>query len=99
MNVAAPPRSARLASRPDQVDAGPLGRRRWLALAFIALAQLMIALDATVLNIALPSAQQVPGFADADRQWLISAYTLAFGGLVLLGGALVAALLGGDRAQ
>jgi EmrB/QacA subfamily drug resistance transporter len=75
-----------LASRPNRVDAGPLGQRRWLALAFIALAQLMIALDATVLNIALPSAQRALGFADADRQWLISAYTLAFGGLVLLGG-------------
>jgi EmrB/QacA subfamily drug resistance transporter len=61
-------------------------QRRWLALAFIAVAQLMIALDATVLNIALPSAQRALGFADGDRQWLISAYTLAFGGLVLLGG-------------
>src|SRR5438067_4607209 len=59
---------------------------RWLALAFIALAQLMIALDATVVNIALPSAQAALRFADADRPWVISAYTLAFGGLLFLGG-------------
>src|SRR5712691_11820200 len=59
---------------------------RWVALAFIALAQLMVALDATVVNIALPSAQAALAFSDADRQWVISAYTLAFGGLLFLGG-------------
>src|SRR5207248_1055036 len=58
----------------------------WLALAFIALAQLMVALDATIVNIALPSAQASLGFSDAQRQWVITAYTLAFGGLLLLGG-------------
>lgn len=62
------------------------GRRRWIALAFVSLAQLMIALDATVMNIALPSAQSALGFSDADRQWVITSYTLAFGGLLLLGG-------------
>src|SRR5207245_9747376 len=46
----------------------------------------MIALDATVVNIALPSAQAALGFSDPDRQWIVSAYTLAFGGLLLLGG-------------
>ncbi|MGH3697478.1 MAG: MFS transporter [Pseudonocardiaceae bacterium] len=60
--------------------------RRWLALVFVALAQLMIALDATIMNISLPSAQAALGFSDADRQWVITAYTLAFGGLLLLGG-------------
>jgi EmrB/QacA subfamily drug resistance transporter len=60
--------------------------RRWIALGFIAIAQLMIALDATIMNIALPSAQAGLGFSDADRQWVITAYTLAFGGLLLLGG-------------
>jgi EmrB/QacA subfamily drug resistance transporter len=67
--------------------AGPVtDSRRWLALVFLSLAQLIIALDATVMNIALPSAQAAIGFSDADRQWVITAYTLAFGGLLLLGG-------------
>jgi EmrB/QacA subfamily drug resistance transporter len=60
--------------------------RRWLALVVIALAQLMVALDATIVNIALPSAQDALGFSDSDRQWVITAYTLAFAGLLLLGG-------------
>src|ERR671937_619454 len=60
--------------------------RRWLALAFIALAQLMVVLDVTIVNIALPSAQHALGASDADRQWVITAYTLAFGSLLLLGG-------------
>ncbi|MFD0687296.1 MFS transporter [Actinomadura fibrosa] len=59
--------------------------RRWAALFFIALAQLMIVLDATVVNIALPSLQRDLGISDGDRQWIITAYTLAFGSL-LLGG-------------
>jgi EmrB/QacA subfamily drug resistance transporter len=62
--------------------------RRWLGLAVIATAQLMIALDATVVNIALPSAQAALGFGDADRQWIVSAYTLALGGLLFVGGRL-----------
>jgi len=60
--------------------------RRWLALCVIAVAQLMVVLDATIVNIALPSAQRELGISDADRQWMITAYTLAFGGLLLLGG-------------
>jgi EmrB/QacA subfamily drug resistance transporter len=60
--------------------------RRWLALVVIALAQLMVALDATIVNIALPSAQGALGFSDSDRQWVITAYTLSFAGLLLLGG-------------
>ncbi|MBB5157212.1 MFS transporter [Saccharopolyspora phatthalungensis] len=67
---------------------GAADSRRWIALAFIAVAQLMIALDATVTNIALPSAQADLGFSDEHRQWVIIAYTLAFGGLLLLGGRL-----------
>src|SRR2546426_11263285 len=63
-------------------------RRRWVALAFIAIAQLMIALDATIVSIALPSAQASLGASDADRQWIVTAYALAFGGLLLLGGKL-----------
>jgi EmrB/QacA subfamily drug resistance transporter len=60
--------------------------KRWLALAVIGVAQLMVILDATIVNIALPSAQQELGITDADRQWIVTAYTLAFGGLLLLGG-------------
>ena len=59
---------------------------RWAALAIIAVAQLMVVLDATIVNIALPKAQQGLGISDVDRQWVVTAYTLAFGGLLLLGG-------------
>ncbi|MCB0868638.1 MAG: MFS transporter [Solirubrobacterales bacterium] len=64
----------------------PHHNRRWKILGFLALAQLMVVLDATIVNIALPSAQADLGFGDADRQWIITAYALAFGSLLLLGG-------------
>src|SRR5919197_1461606 len=73
------------------VDSGE--RRRWLILGVIGLAQLMVVLDATIMNIALPSAQHALHFTTADRQWVVTAYTLAFGSLLLLGGRL-ADLLG-----
>jgi EmrB/QacA subfamily drug resistance transporter len=60
--------------------------RRWIALGVIAISQLMVVLDATIVNIALPSAQRTLDITDADRQWVVTAYTLAFGGLLLLGG-------------
>ena len=60
--------------------------RRWKALLFIAIAQLMVILDATIVNIALPSVQADLGITDGNRQWVITAYALAFGGLLLLGG-------------
>jgi len=62
--------------------------RRWLTLIVVGLAQLMVVLDATVVNIALPSAQTDLGFSDGSRQWIITAYSLAFGSLLLLGGRL-----------
>ena len=62
--------------------------RRWWALAVLAASQLMIVLDASIVNIALPSAQAELGISDADRQWVVTAYTLAFGALLLLGGRL-----------
>jgi EmrB/QacA subfamily drug resistance transporter len=68
------------------VPAGPQDSRRWAALGVIAIAQLMIILDATIVNIALPHAQAELGITNADRQWVVTAYTLAFGGLLLLGG-------------
>ncbi|MFD8567654.1 MFS transporter [Streptomyces sp. NPDC059639] len=60
--------------------------RRWKALVFIALAQLMVVLDATIVNIALPAAQSDLGISDGNKQWVITAYALAFGGLLLFGG-------------
>src|SRR5258707_11004020 len=66
---------------------------RWLILGVIGLAQLMVVLDLTVMNIALPSAQRALHFTTVDRQWVVTAYTLAFGSLLLLGGRL-ADLLG-----
>src|SRR5690349_19661393 len=60
--------------------------RRWVVLGVIAIAQLMVVLDATIVNIALPSAQKALDISDADRQWVLTAYTLTFGGLLLLGG-------------
>lgn len=70
--------------------------RRFRALAVIAVAQLMIVLDATVVTIALPSAQKALHISVADRQWVMTAYTLAFGGLLLLGGR-IADYLGRKR--
>lgn len=70
---------------------------RWKALVFIALAQLMVVLDATIVNIALPTAQQDLGISDGNRQWVITAYALAFGGLLLFGGR-IADIWGRKRA-
>jgi EmrB/QacA subfamily drug resistance transporter len=66
----------------------PHHERRWLILAVLGIAQLMVILDATIVNVALPSAQQALGFSDGNRQWIVTAYALAFGSLLLLGGRL-----------
>ncbi|MFL6157938.1 MAG: MFS transporter [Marmoricola sp.] len=79
---------------PTEVGADP---RRWLALVVIAVAQLMVVLDASIVNIALPSAQHALGITDANRQWVVTAYALAFGGLLLLGGR-IADFIGRKRA-
>ncbi|WP_330458366.1 MFS transporter [Streptomyces sp. NBC_00820] len=83
----------------DPGVAAPSGgdANRWKALAFIALAQLMVVLDATIVNIALPSAQTDLGISDGNRQWVVTAYALAFGGLLLFGGR-IADLWGRKRA-
>ena len=71
----------------DHAD-NPHHSKRWAILAVLGIAQLMVVLDSTVVNIALPSAQADLGFSDANRQWVITAYALAFGSLLLFGGRL-----------
>jgi EmrB/QacA subfamily drug resistance transporter len=71
-----------VATPPDD----PHHARRWLILGVLGLAQLMVVLDATIVNIALPTAQEALAFSDSDRQWIVTAYALAFGSLLLLGG-------------
>jgi EmrB/QacA subfamily drug resistance transporter len=66
--------------------ANPHHAKRWRFLLVIAIAQLMVVLDATIVNIALPSAQDALGFGDDGRQWIVTAYALAFGSLLLFGG-------------
>ena len=61
---------------------------RWAVLALLGTAQLMVVLDSTIVNIALPSAQRALGFSASDREWIVTAYALAFGSLLLLGGKL-----------
>jgi EmrB/QacA subfamily drug resistance transporter len=78
--------SATSAATRDQV--GAPGDRRWLVLVVVAIAQLMVVLDSTIVNIALPSAQRALGFPNSDRQWVVTAYALAFGSLLLVGGRL-----------
>jgi len=65
--------------------------RRWWILGVLGIAQVMVILDSTVVNIALPSAQHALHFSNADRQWIVTGYSLAFGSLLLLGGRI------GDR--
>jgi EmrB/QacA subfamily drug resistance transporter len=60
----------------------------WLSVAIVCLAQLMVVLDATVVNVALPSIQRGLGISQANLQWVVNAYTLTFGGFLLLGGRL-----------
>src|SRR3954447_7151739 len=59
---------------------------RWVVLVLVCFAQFMVVLDATVVNVALPSIQQDLGLSEANLQWIINAYTLVFGGFLLLGG-------------
>src|SRR5215207_6159575 len=72
--------------RATSPSTNPHHERRWLILAVIGIAQLMVVLDVTIVNIALPSAQRDLGFSDDERQWVITSYALAFGSLLLLGG-------------
>ncbi|WP_433575565.1 MFS transporter [Nocardia brasiliensis] len=80
-----------------QRDQAPATRRAWLGLAVITTAQLLIIADASIINIALPAAQQALHISDVNRQWGVSSYVLAVGALLLLGGR-VADFLGRRRA-
>src|SRR5665213_2575586 len=71
--------------------------RRWWILAVLGIAQLMVILDSTIVNIALPTAQHDLHFSNADRQWIVTAYSLAFGTLLLLGGR-IGDMIGRKRA-
>jgi EmrB/QacA subfamily drug resistance transporter len=78
------------APAPETTDSGRRGSHgvRWWVLVVLGVAQLMVTLDATVVNIALPAAQHDLGFSDGNRQWVITGYALAFGSLLLIGGRL-----------
>src|SRR2546423_1432154 len=71
-------------------------QRKWLALALLLGVQFMVVLDIAIVNVALPSIQKDLGFSERNLQWVVSAYALLFGGLLLLGGR-VADLLGPRR--
>ena len=71
--------------------------RRWWILGVLGIAQLMVVLDGTIVNIALPTAQQDLGFSNADRQWIVTAFSLSFGSLLLLG-ARIGDMVGRKRA-
>ncbi len=77
-------------------EAQGTSRAHWWILVMIAGAQLMVVLDTTIMIIALPSAQQSLGFTNTDRQWVVTAYTLGFGGFLLLGGR-IADMIGPKR--
>src|SRR5919109_1729914 len=79
-----------MTAHPARADAAPMNKinphRRWLALAVLAAAQFMVFLDESIVNVALPSIKADLGYSQAGLAWVINAYILAFGGLVLLGG-------------
>src|SRR5258707_9079571 len=77
-------------------DAGGLDPRRWIALAVIVIAQFMVVLDIAIVNVALPSIRTDLHFSQEGLQWVITAYSILFGGVLLLGGRL-ADLLGRRR--
>lgn len=82
------PRSVEATGGPPAMPPPPHHERRWLALGVILIAQMMLLLDATIVNVALPSIQADLGFSDAARGWVVTSYLLAFGSLLLLGGRL-----------
>src|ERR1700760_3911275 len=88
--------AAARAGGPADANDDPNYPRRWIILAVLATAQVMVVLDATIVNIALPHAQAALHFSNVDRQWIVTGYSLAFGSLLLLGGR-IADLFGRRR--
>jgi EmrB/QacA subfamily drug resistance transporter len=80
------PSDSKAGASASSAHSDPHHSKRWLILAIIGLAQLMIVLDVSIVNIALPDAQKALGFSNGDRQWIVTAYSLAFGSLLLLFG-------------
>src|SRR5215510_959581 len=78
----------RSAPHPMSVASTDREPNRWAVLSLLGIAQLMVVLDATIVTIAIPSAQKALGFSTDSRQWIVTAYALAFGSLLLLGGKL-----------
>jgi EmrB/QacA subfamily drug resistance transporter len=87
MSTAAPPSQPHLVNaQADPPQADPHYEKRWLILVVVCIAQLMLLIDSTVVNVALPSAQRALNFSTANREWVVTAYVLAFGSLLPLGG-------------
>jgi EmrB/QacA subfamily drug resistance transporter len=86
-----------MSERKVQTAAPELDVRRWWALGAVATAQLMVGIDLTIVNIALPSVQRALGMSDPARQWVITLFALGYGGLLLLGGRM-SDLIGRRRA-
>ncbi len=80
------PKSPLMDSQAKLTDSQANHNRRWWILVVLGIAQLMVILDNTIVNIALPTAQRALDFSNADRQWVVTGYSLAFGSLLLLGG-------------
>jgi EmrB/QacA subfamily drug resistance transporter len=99
MPAAVVPEVGTVVARPPVGDDGRPAHydKRWILLIFLGVAQLMVILDSTIINIALPTAQRALHFSNADRQWVVTAYSLAFGSLLLLGGR-ISDLIGRKRA-
>jgi len=72
----------------QSIEQVPAGRSRWIALVVLCVGMLMIVLDATIVNVALPSIQDNLGFSQSNLAWVVNAYLIAFGGLLLLAGRL-----------
>src|ERR1039458_8593286 len=85
-----------ITSPPTTVSRVEPGSNRWLVLVIACLAQFMVVLDATIVNVALPSIQRGLHFSSASLPWVINAYTLIFGGFLMLGGR-AADLIGRKR--
>ena len=88
VDVPTQPHSVDAQTDPHPVDAqiDPHHEKRWWILVTVCIAQLMLLVDATIVNVALPSAQSALDFSTANREWVVTAYVLPFGSLLLLGG-------------